>query len=114
MSDTYKIYIYRASAIIVLLAAASYTHLGPVACYPLAIGGVGITLCSFFHSYQGKSIRIRRLMNMQAIGGISMVASATLMFFHLRHWLPALLIGAILTLYSAFMTSHALKQEEEK
>lgn len=105
--------IYQVSAFIILLAAILYSFSVDVAKYALIIGVIGYGFVVFTGKYPGKSIRGKRLYNMQVFAVLFMVASCVLMYMNMHEWVLTLLIAAILTLYSGVMLPKIYKKEQE-
>lgn len=115
MPDKIKTYLYQLSAFIVILSAVFYSpERFKISSVALGVGALGLTITTLFNRYPGKHVRGKRLTNMQVLGGLFMISSAIFMYFNLNYWVICLLIGAILTLYPAFMIPRTLKQEEEE
>lgn len=113
ISDKNKDFIFKASAIIILISAVIYLFNPIVAPYTMAFGVLFFTITTFLSPYPGKSFRGKRLYNMQIFGVIFMVVSACLMFLHRNEWSLTMLIGAILTLYSASLLPKVYAKELE-
>ena len=113
ISQKTKIYLYQLSAIIVLLSAIFFSENPALAPYTLGIGALGVTIGTLMNPYKGKSIRGKRLFNIQVFGALFMVAASVFMFFKLKYWVMCLLIGAFLTLYAGIMIPRVQKSEED-
>lgn len=105
---------FQISAIIILLAAAIYYFETTVAKYMMIAGVAGFAAIVFTTPYPGKSIRGKRLFNIQILAILLMVVSTYLMFVDISGWVVTLLIAAILTLYSTIVTSNVYKKEQEE
>jgi len=105
---------FQISAILILAAAIIYNFNENIAKYMLAIGAAGFAVVAFTSPYPGKSLRGKRLFNLQVLAVILMVVSAFLMFMEMPAWIFTLLIAAILTLYSSVMLPRVYKQEQEQ
>ncbi|NDV94556.1 hypothetical protein D0T84_06420 [Dysgonomonas sp. 521] len=106
--------IFQISAILILLAAIVYYFRPDVAKYIIIAGVIGYTVISFTTPYPGKSLRGKRLFNIQIIAVLLMCVSAYLMFVDISGWVVTLLIAAILTLYSTVAISMEYKKEQEQ
>lgn len=105
---------FKISAILILLSAIVYAFAPLVAKYAIIIGAAGFTATTFTTPYPGKSLRGKRLFNMQVFAAILMVVSAYLMFVDMKEWVVTLLIAALLTLYSTIVLSITYKKELEE
>lgn len=104
--------LYQVSAILILLGAAG-NFFRPEFKYVLLLGIAGLGSVVFTTRYPGKSIRGKRLYNMQIFAVILMVVSAFLLFSGQSYWILALTVAAILLLYSAFVLPTELKKEQD-
>jgi len=116
MNAKLKQALYQLSALLILFAAIFYNFSPDVARYIMIIGVAGFGSITFTTPYQGKSVRGKRLFNIQIFAVIMMVVAAYLMFVRQNEWVVPLLISAILTLYSVIMTTREYEKEhrEEK
>ncbi|MDH6353837.1 phosphatidylserine synthase [Dysgonomonas sp. PH5-45] len=105
--------IYQIAAIIILASAVIYPHYQDIAKFSMLAGVAAFGAITFTTPYPGKSIRGKRLYNMQIFAVILMVVATFLMFKQMGEWLYALLVAAILILYSSFLLPRILRKEEE-
>lgn len=113
LSDKTKDFIFKASAVLILIAAIVYLFNATVASYTMIIGVAGFALKTFFTPYPGKSTRGKRLYNIQIFGILFMVMSTYFMFVGRNEWVVLMLIAAILTLYASFLLPKVYRQELE-
>lgn len=106
--------IFQLSAFTILLAAAIFYFEPVVAKYAMIAGVIGFAFATFTTPYPGKSLRGKRLFNMQVVAVLLMCVSAYLMYEEMGAWVITLLIAAILTLYSAIVLPMEYKKEQEK
>lgn len=106
--------IFQISAILILVAAIVYYFDTTIAKYIMLIGVAGFGATTFTTPYPGKSIRGKRLFNIQVFAVLLMAVATFLMFIGNSAWVVALLISAILTLYSAIILSITYKKEKEE
>lgn len=106
--------IFQISAILILVGAIAYFFNPLVAKCVMIVGVVGYTATTFTTPYPGKSLRGKRLFNIQILSVLLMCVSTYLMFIDMNGWVITLLIAAILTLYSAIALSITYKQEQEE
>ncbi|NDV78009.1 hypothetical protein [Dysgonomonas sp. 511] len=90
---------FQISAIVILLAAIVYYFEAGIAKYMMIAGVAGFTAVVFTSPYRGKSLRAKRLFNIQIFAVLLMAVSAYLMFVDINFWPVILLVSAILTLY---------------
>jgi len=114
LDDKKKDFVFKASAILILIAATVYLFNPLVASYIMIVGVAGFTITTFFTPYPGKSLRGKRLYNIRIFGIIFMVMSTYLMYIHRNEWVVLMLIAAFLTLYSAILLPKVYQQELDK
>lgn len=106
--------IFQISALLIIFAAILYSFSVIAAKYAMIVGVIGFGACVFTTKYPGKSIRGRRLYNIQIFAVLFMVVSAYLMFVNMHEWVVTLLIAAVLTLYCSIMLPRAYEQEKSE
>lgn len=106
--------IFQISALLILFAAIAYSFSVETAKYAMIIGVIGFGASVFIYKYPGKSIRGKRLYNIQIFVVLFMVASAYLMFVNMHEWVITLLIAAVLTLYCSIMLPRVYEQEKDE
>lgn len=114
LSEKTKTIIFQISALLILFAAILYAFEPTIAKYTMIFGVIGFAFISFTSPYPGKSLRGKRLYNMQVFAVLLMAVSAYLMYSDMREWVVPMLMAAILTLYSSYMTAKVYKEEEEE
>lgn len=110
MKDT----VFKISALLILLAAIIYLFNPVVAACTMAVGVIGFGWGIFTSPYPGKSIRGKRLASIRVFGVIAMAIATYLMFEQMNEWVVALLIGAILILYTAIILPHEYAREQRE
>ncbi len=113
VNNKLKNILFQASAILILIAAIIYYFDTTIAKYMMIVGVSGFAAITFTTPYPGKSIRGKRLFNIQILAAILMAVSTYLMFVDINGWVVILLISAILILYSSIIISQVYKQEQE-
>lgn len=103
---------FQISAILILIAAVAYSFYPAMAKYMLALGVAGFVVVTFTSPYPGKSIRGKRLFNIQILAVLLMAVSAFLMFKEIGGWVVTLLIAAVLTLYCSIVLPKIYKKEQ--
>lgn len=109
----FKNILFQISAIAILAAAIIYNFDITVAKYIMIAGAAGFAATTFTTPYQGKSLRGKRLFNIQIFSVLLICVSAYLMYADMRGWVVTLLISALLTLYCAIALPIAYKKEQE-
>lgn len=99
---------------LILVGAVLHSFAPSVAPYVLLAGVAGYAAMTFTTPYPGKSIRGKRLFNMQIIAVLLMIAATYLMFVHMNIWVLPMLVSAILILYSALVLPKVLEKEKEE
>ena len=105
--------IHQLSAILIVLAAIAHSFDTTVAKYGMIVGVAGYAVAVFTTPYPGKSLRGKRLFNIQILAVLLMAVSAYLMFIDYNGWPVTLFIAAVLTLYCAVVLPRVHKKEEE-
>lgn len=114
VSDKTKDFLFKASAILILIAAAVYLFNKVAASYTMIIGVAGFALTTFFTPYPGKNMRGKRLYNIQIFGIVFMVMSTYFMFIHRNEWVILMLVAAILVLYASVLLPKVYRKEQEE
>jgi membrane protein implicated in regulation of membrane protease activity len=109
-----KDFIFKMSAMLILIAAVVYLFNEIVAPYIMIVGVIGFAATTFLTPYPGKSFRGRRLYNIQIFGIAFMAMGAYLMFTHRNEWVVAMLVAALLILYAWVLMPRVYRQEQEK
>lgn len=113
-NEKVKDIVFQISAILILFAAVFFTFNPVVAPYILAVGVAGFGAVTFTRPYPGKSIRGKRLFNIQILAVVLMAVSTYLMFSNMGEWIYALLVSAVLTLYCSIILPRVYKSEEKE
>lgn len=108
-----KTVVYQLSALLIILSAIIHNFDATVAKYSMIIGVAGYASTTFLTPYPGKSLRGKRLFNIQILAVLLMAVSAYLMYVDYSGWVVTLFIAAILTLYCAIILPRVYKKEEE-
>jgi hypothetical protein len=98
-----------------------------VACWVFLVGAVMFTLMQSMQTYEGRNIAIRRLRRIMLLSDVLLIVSALLMYasdgnpfqfdqityvqYIGNNWVVALLIAALLQLYTTFRISKELEKE---
>ncbi|MDR2948489.1 MAG: hypothetical protein ACK5KL_04590 [Dysgonomonas sp.] len=106
--------IFQISAILILIAAATYFFRPDIAKFVMVAGVSGYAAITFTTPYPGKSLRGKRLFNIQILSVLLMCVSTYLMFIDMSGWVVTLLIAAVLTLYCSVALPMAYKKEQEE
>jgi phosphatidylserine synthase len=114
MTQQTKNILYPVSAILILAAAVIYYFLPAVAGYIMVAGVAGFAAVTFTSPYPGKSLRGKRLFNIQVFAVLLMFVSAYLMYEKINQWVITLLLAALFTLYSSVLIPRELEKEKEK
>ena len=84
------------------------------ASYLYTAGAVLFAIMQFLGRVKGKTFVVRRLVTMQTIGSLALIAAGVLMFTHYSNeWIAVVLCGALVELYTVFRLSHELEKEGE-
>lgn len=96
-------YVEKASYIILLLALLMAFSQPILARYLAAVGSAGLAVCHFRERYNGKSIRLQRLMRIRYLIGFIYIGGSYLMFRDGNYWMVAYLVAVLLELYTIFI-----------
>lgn len=110
--DKIKDFVYKLSAILILIAAVCFMFNPTVAKFIMIVGVVGFAITTFMSPYPGTNIRGKRLYNIHIFGVVFMVMSTYLMFEEMNEWVIPMLIGAILIIYSSILLPKVYAKEE--
>lgn len=113
VSSKLKNTLFQLSAILILIAAIVFYFDTTIAKYMMVIGVAGFAAITFTTPYPGKSLRGKRLFNIQIFAVLLMAVSSFLMFRDMSEWVVTLFIAAVLTLYATIAMSMAYKKEQE-
>lgn len=113
MSDTKDI-LQRISGIIILLAALLYLFLPAVAPWIMALSVALFSVITATRPYPGKSIRGKRLFNIQLFACLLMIVATYLMFRQRTEWVLAMISGSVFLLYAALVLPKELEKEKEQ
>jgi hypothetical protein len=105
---------FQISAVLIVIAAVIYHFDATIAKYMMVVGVAGFAATTFTSPYPGKSLRGKRLFNIQILAVLLMAASSFLMFKEMSGWVVTMLIAAILTLYCSVALPQALKKDKEE
>ena len=122
--------IFLTGALLMVVGAGASLLQWAAAPYLYAVGAVGFASMQMLQRYEGSNFTIRRLRRMMLLSDVLFLVAAVLMFagqdnfLHLSQltylqyvynkWVIALLIAAILQLYSTHRISSELEREEKK
>lgn len=106
--------IFKIAAVLIVFAAILYSFDPVIAAYIMIGASLVYIVCVFTSRYAGKSLRGKRLYNINVFGAIFMGVSAYLMYEQNNKWPLILLISAVLTLYSTLMLSKVIREDAEQ
>jgi len=104
----------RISGIFILLAALLYLFLPAVAPWILAPSVALFSVIMASRPYPGKSIRGKRLFNMQLFACMLMIVATYLMFRQKTEWVLAMICGSVFLFYAAMILPKELEKEKEQ
>lgn len=106
--------VFKISALLILLAAVIYLFNPFVAACAMAVGVIGFGFGVFTTPYPGKSMRGKRLASIRVFGVVAMAVATYLMYEQMNEWVVAMLIGAVLTLYTAIILPREYEREKRE
>lgn len=104
----------RISATFILLSAVLYLFLPEIAPWLMALSVACFSAITATTPYPGKSIRGKRLFNIQLFACMFMVVATYLMFRHRSEWVLAMISAAVFLLYAALVLPKELEKEKKK
>lgn len=108
-----KDFIFKVSAILILIAVCAYLFNPFVASCIMIIGVIGFTITTFMTPYPGKSIRGKRLYNIQILGIVFMIVATYLMFERWNEWVVPMFIAGVLISYSSILLPKVYENEKK-
>lgn len=105
---------YKVSAVLILISAVLYLTSPLIASWIMVFSVVVFTSITLSSPYPGKSLRGKRLFNMQILSCVFMLAAAYLMFTSNNLWPLAMLAGTVFLLYTSIFIPIELKNEKRR
>ena len=112
MKYNIKEIIYKASALLILVFTIAHSFLPEIAVWGMVLSVSLFTAITLTHPYPCKSIRGKRLFNLQVISCLLMLVATFLMYKEFNEWPVLLLISAILLFYSSIVLNKELEKEK--
>lgn len=106
-----KTILFKISGVLILLSALLYMFYPAVAPWIMAFSVAVFSAITVTNPYPGKSIRGKRLFNLQILSCLLMIAATYLMFKNRSEWVLVMVAGAVFLLYSAFVLPIELDKE---
>ena len=122
--------IFLDGGMMMVVGSGAYLFMLGWAPYVFAVGALAFVLMQLKQTYDGDNLTIRRLRRIMVVSDVMFLLAALLMFanmgnfmgLHLwdylnyihNNWVVALLVAAILQLYSTHRISHELDKEAKK
>lgn len=110
----FKGILHQISAVFILASAILYLSNPIVASWIMIVSVSIFTGLVFSSPYPGKSLRGKRLFNMQILSCIFMLVAAYLMFQQNNLWALAMLAGTVFLLYTSIFIPKELDKEGRK
>ena len=96
-------FLYFASAVGVVIGAASRLFLPGLYLYIYAVAVVIFAITQFILRPRHESVTVRRLVSQQQLGALFLIGAGVLMFTHNNNeWMAIMLCGALIELYTAY------------
>lgn len=122
--------IFLLGAVLMVVGSGAYTFAREWAPYVFSMGVVAFVLMQLKQRYEGDSIVLKRLRRIVIVSDVFFLLSALLMFANMNNlfgfdtltyvkyihnnWVVALLVAAILQLYTSHRIGHELNKEAKK
>lgn len=104
-------YIESISYILALLSVLTFFHYPQIAPYLLALGAAGLCITRWREKYDGKNLRIGRIMRIRHFIGVVWLIASYYMFKPGNYWLVIILIAVVLEFYTIGVIEHVKKKE---
>lgn len=105
--------IFPLALILILVGAVAHSFIPLIAPYVMLAGVASYAAITFTTPYPGKSLRGKRLFNIQILAILLMIASTYLMFAQKSIWVLLMLVAAVLTLYCSSILPKVLEKEKK-
>ena len=112
MKYNIKSFLYKASAILILVFTVIYSFQPTIAVWGMVVGVSMFSAITLTTPYPGKSIRGKRLFNFQVFACVLLVVATFLMYKQRNEWPVLLLISAIFLFYSSIVLQKELEKEQ--
>lgn len=112
MKYNIKSFLYKASAILILVFTVVYSFQPTIAVWGMVVGVSMFSAITLTTPYPGKSIRGKRLFNFQVFACVLLVVATYLMYKQRNEWPVLLLISAIFLFYSSIVLQKELEKEQ--
>lgn len=112
MKYNIKSFLYKASAILILVFTVIYSFQPIIAVWGMVVGVSMFSAITLTTPYPGKSIRGKRLFNFQVFACVLLVVATYLMYKQRNEWPVLLLISAIFLFYSSIVLQKELEKEQ--
>ncbi len=106
--------IYKASAVLILIAAVAYLFFPYYASWMMAIGVFAFSITTVISPYPGRSVRGKRLHNFQIFSCMLMFVAVYFMFESNNLWALAMLIASVFLIYSSSLIYGEYEKEQKK
>ncbi len=104
--------LYRISGVLILISALLYMFYPVVASWLMSVAVIVFSVITISSPYPGKSIRGKRLFNLQILSCLLMIAATYMMFKDRVEWVLLMALGAFILLYSSFILPRELDKEK--
>lgn len=103
-------YIEYISYFLALLSVLLFFHQREIAPYLLALGAAGLCVVRWRERYDGKNLRIGRIMRIRHFIGVIWLIASYYMFRPGNYWMTIILIAVVLELYTLWVLDHEEKK----
>lgn len=108
-----KSVLYKISGVLILVSAILYMFYPVIAPWIMAFSVALFSVITVTSPYPGKSIRGKRLFNLQILSCLLMIVASYLMFKNRFEWVLIMVAGAVFLLYSSFVLPRELEKENK-
>ncbi len=108
-----KSVLYKISGVLILVSAILYMFYPVIAPWIMAFSVALFSVITVTSPYPGKSIRGKRLFNLQILSCLLMIVASYLMFKNRSEWVLIMVAGAVFLLYSSFVLPRELEKENK-
>ena len=112
MKYNIKSFLYKASALLILIFIVLYSFQPTVAVWGMVVGVSLFSAITLTNPYPGKSVRGKRLFNFQVFACVLLMVATYLMYAGRNEWPILLLISAVFLFYSSIVLQKELDKEK--
>ncbi|MDO4497066.1 MAG: hypothetical protein Q4B58_04415 [Bacteroidales bacterium] len=102
---------YVAYLLVLISAMIGFSH-HEIACYMMAVGASALCLLHWREKYEGKNLRLKRIMRIRHFIGVIWLVASYYMFKEGNYWPVIILIAVVLEYYTIWIINREEKKEK--